>query len=174
MNPFSTLRCGITLSGVLCLSWLSGCAAPEKRQPVSGLAVQVRVVSSWPMSDPVAQSACIQPPTTSQHQTPQPAPDVTPQGYCLVYEHSGQTYSVWLPSDPGEHLTLQLPSVAPAAIATLTPAQVPSYTAVSPPYPLVYPGVFYVGTYYRPRPYAMPVRPVPGLYRGPYSRRHGH
>ena len=115
MSPLVALRKTIIPLGILVLGWLSGCAAPEKRQAVSAQAVQARVVSSWPMTDPAAQAACL-PPANPAQPTPQTAPDVAAQGYCVVYEHAGQSYSVWLPSDPGDHLTLQMPSVAPVQI----------------------------------------------------------
>lgn len=111
--------------------------------------VQVRVLSVTPVT--VGSSG---------------SPETT---YKVIYEHDGRQYSVQLPQNPGEYLTLQMPPASPAA-ASADPASgsvVPGATVV-PVQPLymapvmAYPYVVYVGGLYRPFPHFGGVRHFSG------------
>jgi hypothetical protein len=147
---------------------ITGCGTTGSGGPPTTPWKQVPVVSVTPMSDPQAQIAC---PSNSNPNEHRPNDAATP-GFCVVYELDGQTYSVWLPTDPGGQLTLQLPPVV-----TATTAPIPAGTRYPMPYgsgPLLYPTVVYFGTYYRPRPFVVPVRPVGAPHRGRDGSRSRH
>ena len=154
----------LVVMGVL----ITGCGTTGSGAPATTPWKQVPVVSVTPMSDPQAQIAC---PSSSNPNESKPS-EAASHGFCVVYELDGQTYGVWLPTDPGGQLTLQLPPVA--AMAT---APVPAGARYPMPYgptPLLYPTVVYFGTYYRPRPFVVPVRPVGAPHRGRDGSRSRH
>ena len=114
----------------------------------------VPVVSTMPMSDPVAQQVCAASDGTSAAER---------NGFCVVYEFEGQSFSVWLPQSPGESLTLQVPMSVPTQTVNQMPPAGHGYAVATSPW--VYPSVFYFGTYYRTRPYAAPIRHLSPLPR---------
>lgn len=103
---------------IFVMALCAGCSHVMPAAPVQS--VQVRVQSVTPVQTTVAQ-----------------ATEVT---YTVVYELNGQQFSVQLPQDPGDYLTLQMPiQPSPATVAI----------APYPPYPYV----MFVGALYRPLPY---------------------
>jgi hypothetical protein len=136
----------------LVLLWLSACANQPPQQPASPIQ-QVKVHSVKPMSDPEAQLGCPVPPPDSKSDA---QPKSAPLGVCVFYELTGLTYGVWLPSDPGEFLALQVP-VQDLTHSVRTPP--PPYPGWGVPVAPVYPLVFYGGIYYRPKPHVAPFRP---------------
>jgi hypothetical protein len=131
-----------SLAGLLTLA---ACASEPAAQ-YSYRTEFARVVSAMPQSEPAAQEAC--PPDADGR--PNAPPDQV--GFCVVYEHQGQLFSVWLPSPPGEVISIQVPVLTPVA----SPVPLPPSGVTYVPYPWVYPGVFYSGVRYRPRPYVAP------------------
>jgi hypothetical protein len=158
---------------VLPAAFWVGCAQQASTpQVITGYKAEaVQVLAAMPMSQPEAKAAC--PPEAPQNPAPARAtttdanagsnqaasPPVTDAGFCVLYELQGQTYSVWLPTDPGASLTIQVPVYGPAPQ--------PGYAVVHTPapYPFIYPSVFFYGGYYRPRPYVSPVSPIPPAWR---------
>jgi hypothetical protein len=165
---------------------LAGCASHQSppsfplNQPPQW--VQVPVLATLPMTDPAAQQACPVPTDPAAHaaQPSPPPPDVskavpiTQQGFCVSYFFNGQSFSVGLPTDPGEHLTLQWPLPQDIALTPLPPAGAMLPYAGSAPYPYLYGGVFLGGVYYRPRPYVMPSGRGGRGDGGGRGRRSGH
>jgi hypothetical protein len=84
--------------------------------------------------------------------------------YKTVYELHGQQFSVQLPQDPGEYLTLQVPlqSAPVPALMAGTVVQVPSAQVV--PY-AAYTSVLFVGALYRPLPFIASVHHPVGVGR---------
>ena len=157
-----------SMASVFMVASIAGCGTTGSGVPAATPWKQVPVVSVTPMSDPQAQIAC----PSSSNPNESNSSEAASQGFCVVYELDGQTYGVWLPTDPGGQLTLQLPPVA-----TATTAPVPAGARYPMPYgsgPLLYPTVVYFGTYYRPRPFVVPVRPVGAPHRGRDGSRSRH
>lgn len=166
---------------------LAGCASRTPPAASAPQWVQVPVLATLPMTDPVAQQACPVP--------AEPAPPIVPvapaahlpvvgaeapgtvaittQGFCVSYQFNGQSFSVWLPADPGDQLTLQWPLPSdPAGMSAPVGAVMWPY-GYPYPYPYVYGGVFLGGVYYRPRPYVMPAGRWGGTGWSGRGGRHG-
>ena len=90
------------------------------------------------------------------------AAPVTQSIFKVVYEQGGRQYSVQLPHDPGEFITLQLPEM-PTAPAPIVDAQQISTTAPLPatvPTAVIspFPAVLFMGATYASFPYLGPRR----------------
>jgi hypothetical protein len=151
----------------LTLGWglvtLGGCASSQPPPAQAPQWVQVSVLGALPMTDPVAQQACpvpADPAGRAEKAADTPETDasaaITTQGFCVSYLFNNQSFSVWLPNDPGDHLTLQWPMPNDPSLVPLAPGGVMVPYAYPYPYPYVYGGVFWGGVYYRPRPHVMP------------------
>jgi hypothetical protein len=106
----------------------------------------VAVLQVMPMSQAEAKVAC-----ASDAAAESPGePAAQEAGFCVVYGYQGQSYSVVLPNDPGETLTLQIPVTGPAPVFG---APMPVAAIGVAPYALPYSRVYFYGGYYRPRAY---------------------
>jgi hypothetical protein len=147
------------------LTLLTGCAAPQAPAIQAPQWVQVSVLAALPMTDPVAQQSCpvpsqpIHPPmaTPAVPSHPSEAVPITVEGFCVSYQFNSQSFSVWLPTDPGEQLTLQWPAPSDPNMMPMATAGVMLPYAYPSPYPYAFGGVFLGGVYYRPRPYVVPL-----------------
>ena len=160
---------------VLCLLCSNAMAQGHQDSPPAPIPTpmirteQVRVVSTTPIATSVTpvSSDCL--PAHPPGMTIEAdsfasvcAAPVTQSIFKVVYEQGGRQYSVQLPHDPGEFITLQLPEMptAPAPIADAQqisttaplPATVP--TAVISPFP----AVLFMGATYASFPYLGPRR----------------
>lgn len=174
---------------LLCLvvaALLGACAQrPPASVTVQGHKPQVvPVLGFMPMSQPQAKTACASDGAAAASAPPDSGSGAPPDtGFCVWYEYQGQNFTVVLPNEPGETLTLQIPILAPAPMVGSPMAVAPLGVApigVAPigvaPYPLFYPGVYFYGGYYRPRAYAPHLAPPipprawtrpPGRHRRP-------
>jgi hypothetical protein len=125
---------------------------------------QVRVINTTPIQQLVAPTT---PDCVPAHPSDMTATGNTPAQVCLqqvpqqffkvVYEQSGRQYSVQLPHDPGEFITLQIPGIpvtpaSNAGVENVTIASAPPATwppAVMSPFP----SVLFMGAAYASFPY---------------------
>jgi hypothetical protein len=178
MKTLQRFHMMMTLGGGLIA--LAGCATSQAPQDQAPQWVQIPVLAALPMTDPAAQQACPVPPAppgSVPETSPSTPPDHAvasspPQGFCVSYAFQGQSFSVWLPTDPGEQVTLLWPMPTdPAGLAT-APAGVVVPYGYPYPSPYLYGGVYLGGVYFRPRPNVM----GPGRGNGGHGwgRRGGH
>lgn len=159
-HPWPWLR---LLSCLMVAVVLGACA---QRPPASALVQghkpeDVPVLGAMPMSQPQAKAACASDAAVAAASSTPSSGALPDTGFCVWYEYQGQSYTVVLPNDPGETLTLQIPVALRAPVYGAPMAAAPA--GVSPvgaaPYPFLYPRVYFYGGYYRPRAYAPHVAP---------------